>query len=128
MDPSLIAAIAVAISAIAVVASSYTSIRNTNQTISLARESRTQERLAESYLEVLRMVELESTRARVVVANFEIASDEFFRYYDTKSPVPDPPVLGHQSIIAAHLAAFGTTNVRDLYGVGESRSTPLSTR
>lgn len=115
MDPSIVAAIAVIISAIAVVASTFTSIRNMDRTVALARETRTQERLAESYLEVLRMVQLESIRAHAIVENYKIMTDEYFQYSDTRAPVPDPPALSHQSIIAAHLAAFGTARVRALY-------------
>ncbi len=82
------------------------------QTANLARETRTQERLANAYLEVLGSVEREGqwlhNRGDVLVAH----TDPYF-----SGPVPSlsRPDLGERSKAKALLGAFGSTQVKQRY-------------
>jgi hypothetical protein len=89
---------------------------------------RTQQRLAGSYLEVLRIAEREGQWAGASIRNWEIAAEE-------AKAVPDPdhrpapgferitmpePAVTDRATIAAHLAAFGSDNVRTHYDAWRS--------
>jgi hypothetical protein len=82
------------------------------QTANLARETRSQERLANAYLEVLGSVEREGqwlhNRGDLLVAH----TDPYF-----SRPVPSlsRPDLGERSKAKALLGAFGSTQVKEHY-------------
>ncbi|MGH3898461.1 MAG: hypothetical protein ACRDTA_09440 [Pseudonocardiaceae bacterium] len=88
---------------------------------------RTQQRLADSYLEVLRIVEREGQWVEASITNWKIAAEEQAEYgidalmagntvtgYERVKMPPEPAVTD-RATIAAHLAAFGSTNVRRFY-------------
>lgn len=87
-----------------------TSKRATN----LARENRLQQRLADSYVDVLRIVEREGLWLRAQLHNWEAATRE-----DEYDPIPrmlvPSPALPDQATVAALLAAFGSDVVRAKY-------------
>lgn len=60
--------------------------------------------------------------------NLEANSDEeYYRYfegqYDRK--LPDPPALGSQAVMRAHVAAFGSTEARATFKAWLSAVTPI---
>ncbi|MGQ0719129.1 MAG: hypothetical protein ACT4NP_17790 [Pseudonocardiales bacterium] len=87
-------------------------------------EERTQQRLADSYLEVLRIVEREGQWIEARITNLNIAAEEADLEPNPEArnwlprrklvKVPEPAVTD-QATIAAHLAAFGPDNVRTLH-------------
>jgi hypothetical protein len=92
----------------------------------LARETRTQQRLADSYLEVLRIVEREGQWVEASITNLKLTVEEAqflpphpepWDYVDgfKRVKVPEEPAITDRAIIAAHLATFGSPNVRRLY-------------
>lgn len=106
------------------------------QNAKLARETRTQQRLAESYLEVLRIVEREGQRVEASITNWKLAAEEAefepnpgFRDYMPgfeRVKVPEPAVTD-RATAAAHLAAFGSANVRRLYQFWRSTIAAIDT-
>lgn len=63
-------------SGVAVITTSSVAIWSARQSAKLARETRTQQRLAESYLEVLHLVEREGQWVQADITNWEIAARE----------------------------------------------------
>lgn len=108
----------------AVLATSGVAVWSAWQSAKLARETRGQQRLAESYLEVLRIVEREGQWVEASIRNWEIAAEEAKAVVDPDArghvagfervKVPEPAVTD-QATITAHLAAFGSDDVRRLY-------------
>ncbi len=89
----------------------------------LARETRVHQRLAESYLEVLRIVEREGQWIEATIKNWETAADEADWGVSPEDrglglwervKVPEPAVTD-RAVIAAQLAAFGSEHVRGFY-------------
>jgi len=96
------------------ITTSSVAIWTVRQNAKLARENRTYQRLAESYLEVLRSVEREAQRfeEQVSITNSEIAAeygDDSDRFVKTRESVAI-----EQSTVAAHLA-IGSKNVHKLH-------------
>jgi hypothetical protein len=104
------------------------------QNAKLARETRLQQRLADSYLEVLRIVEREAQRVETSITGWKTlaeAAEDPYGY----GPEPRAPSRAEQEqtqeeflrgraesaadqvMIKAHLAAFGSDNVGALYRV-----------
>ncbi|MGB6165553.1 MAG: hypothetical protein WCF33_06530 [Pseudonocardiaceae bacterium] len=93
---------------------------NARWTARLARETR----LAESYLEVLRIVEREGQWVEASITNWTLGVEEAEAFPDPgdrglatgfkRVRVPEPAVTD-RATIAAHLAAFGSPNVCRLY-------------
>jgi hypothetical protein len=117
-------------SGVAVITTGVVTITNTRWTTrqneKLAREQRTQQRLAESYLEVLRIVEREGqwVEAGIRITNWETAAEDAGFVVDPgdKGCVPGfkqikPPELTStdKAIISGHLAVFGSDDVRRFY-------------
>lgn len=113
-----VAVAAVLVSGVAVVTSGVVSLVvpliTTKRAASLARETRVQQRLADSYLDVLKIVEREGLWLRAQFYNWEAASKE-----DDYDPIPrmkvPPPELSDQATVSALLATFGSQQVRDRY-------------
>lgn len=82
------------------------------QTANLARETRSQERLADAYLEVLGSVEREGQWFQSQGDNLVAHTDPYF-----SGPVPSlsRPELGERSRAKALLGAFGSTQVKKQY-------------
>ncbi|MGB8997336.1 MAG: hypothetical protein WCC65_18780 [Pseudonocardiaceae bacterium] len=96
---------------------------NVRRTARLARETR----LAESYLEVLRIVEREAQRVETSITGWKTLAEDPYAY----GPEPEPRTpsrreqeqflrgraesAADQVTIAAHLAAFGSDSVGKLY-------------
>lgn len=90
---------------------------------------RTQQRLAESYLEVLRIVEREGQWVDANVTNWKIGAEEQAvfgvdpdfggRPGFERVRMPEPAVTD-RAIIAAHLAAFGSAKVRGFHDAWRS--------
>ena len=66
---------------------------STHRTARAAREGRVQQQLAESYLEILRLVELEAQYATTCATNLKIAAEEGFPGVDERVKVPEPPAV-----------------------------------
>src|SRR3954467_588291 len=98
----------VIISVVAVVFATGTAIYSTYRTAKTARETRVQTRKAESYLEVLRLVQLHAQQAETQSANMRIAANEPVLDFDRKIPQPEGPSADSRAVIAAYLAAFGS--------------------
>jgi hypothetical protein len=98
---------------------------STHRTAQTAREGRVQQRLAESYLEVLRLVELEAQWATARATNLKIAAEEGFPEVGGRVKVPEPPAVDLRAVIAAHLAAFGSAQVGTLYRAWRERMTAV---
>lgn len=96
------------------ITTSSIAVWSARQTAKVARETRTQQRLAELYLEVLRTVEREGQWIEDSIRKWEIAAepDEFVVDPDRVMP---RPAISDQAVSKAHLAAFGSDNVRRLY-------------
>jgi hypothetical protein len=79
------------------------------QSAKLARETRTQQRLAESYLEVLRIVKREGQWIEAITTNREIDTAEEAQWDPVmlaeRVKLPEP-VVTDRAVIAAHLAAL----------------------
>lgn len=113
-----VAVASVAVAGLAVVTSGVVSLLvpwlTSRRAAELARENRTQQRLADSYLDMLRIVEREGLALRAQVYNLDAAARE-----DKYDPIPrmhvPAPEVTDQATIAAILAAFGSTLVRDRY-------------
>lgn len=113
-----VAVVAVVVSGIAVVTSGVVSLCvpliTTRRAASLARETRVQQRLADSYLDILKIVEREGLWLRAQLHNWEAASKE-----DQYDPIPrmrvPPPELTDQATVSALLATFGSGRVREHY-------------
>ncbi|MGH4012203.1 MAG: hypothetical protein ACRDTH_29260 [Pseudonocardiaceae bacterium] len=131
-----VALASVIVSGAAVIATSSVAFWTTRQSAKLARESaresaklaretRVQQRLAESYLEVLRIVEREAQWFEARITNLKIAVVEAdlepnpeartFLARRKRMKMPDEPAVTDRAIVAAHLAAFGSDNVRRLH-------------
>ncbi len=99
-------------------------------------EERTQQRLADSYLEVLRIVEREGQWAEASITNWKLAAEEAEVEPNPEArnwlpgfkrvKVPEPAVTD-RATIAAHLAAFGSENVRRLYQTWRYTTTAIDT-
>lgn len=74
-------------------------------------KERIHQRLADSYLEVLRIVERESQWVQAIIKNQEEADSLFHEV------VPPEPVITDRAVIAAHLSVFSSDNVRKLYSI-----------
>lgn len=98
------------------IATSSIAVWSARQNANLARENRTYQRLAESYLEVLRLVEREGQWVE------ECMSAPFPR---SPANTPPEPVVTARATIAAHLAAFGSENVRSHYQSWRSTITDI---
>lgn len=96
---------------------------STHRTAQTAREGRVQQQLAESYLEVLRLVELEAQWATAIATNLKIAAEEGYPGILERVEVPEPPAVDSRAVIAAHLAAFGSAQVGTLYRAWRERMT-----
>jgi hypothetical protein len=103
----------------------------------LARETRVQQRLGESYLEVLRIVEREAQCVAASITNWKLAVEEEAEFgIDAvidghvtgfeRVKVPEPAVTD-RATIAALLAAFGSPNVRELYEAWRSTIAAIDT-
>ena len=80
-----------------------------------ARETRINQRKAESYLEVLRLIELEAQWVEAWLTNRKIEAEEPIEGFEGRVPEPNKPPADGKAIIAAHLAAFGSKDVRQEY-------------
>lgn len=119
------------------ITTSSIAVWSARQNANLARETRTQQRLAESYLEVLRIVEREGQWIEARITNWKIAAEEqaaFGPHPEAGDHVgfervrmPEPAVTD-RATIAAHLAAFGSDNIRELYEVWRSTVTAIDTK
>jgi len=85
---------------------------STYRTARTAREDRVQQRLAESYLEVLRLVELEALWAKSRARNLWIEAEENYPGSEDLVKMPESPAVDSQAVIDAHLAAFGSAQVK----------------
>jgi hypothetical protein len=112
-------------SGVAVIATSGIAVWSARQSAKLARETRVQQRLGESYLEVLRIVEREGqwveNASRVWLWPLMGGSGP-----EPRVTVPTPAVTD-RATAAAHLAAFGSPNVRGLYRAWRSTITAIGT-
>ncbi len=98
---------------------------------------RTQQRLADSYLEVLRLVEREGQWVDARITNWKLAVeeaeanppyvDDFYHRpgFEFERVKVSEPAVADRAIIAANLAAFGSPNVRRLYQVWRSTVTEI---
>ena len=110
----------------AVIATSGVAVWTVWQSAKLARVARVQQRLAESYVEVLRIVEREGQWVEASITQLKVAveGDEYGE--QTRVRLPEPAVTD-RATIAAHLAAFGSDNVRELYRAWRSAITAIET-
>lgn len=115
------------------VTSAGVAVWTTRQNAKLARENRTYQRLADSYLEVLRLVEREAKwaegnieRVQLAVTNVKSIRKEMIEIGDNlpenwhatqRWSVKDPEstVIADRLTIKAYLAAFASETVRGLY-------------
>jgi hypothetical protein len=113
-------------SGVAVIATSGVAVWTVQQSAKLARKTRVEQRLADSYLEVLRLVEREGQWVEARITNQEIAAAEAenFDSYPSRVKMSEPDVTD-RATIAAHLAAFGSDNVRRLYPAWRSTITAI---
>ena len=86
-----------------------------------------QQRLAESYLEVLRLVEREVQWVQDTITNQEIRSSDGGYLSQSDLVKTHEPAVTDRATIAAHLAAFGSPNVRRLYQDWRSIITAIDT-
>lgn len=123
------------------ITTSSIAVWSARQNAKLARETRTHQRLADSYLEVLRIVEREGQWIEARITNVKIAIEEWATvgadavvnpevveeagFNRVKRP-PEPAVTD-RAAIAAHLAAFGSPKVRGLYQDWRSTATAIDT-
>lgn len=122
-------------SAVAVITTGGIAVWTARHNAKLARETRTQQRLAESYLEVLRIVEREGQWIEARITNWKLAVEEEAVFG------PDPTAKGHdgfervkvpepavtdRATAAAHLA-FGSPKVRGLHQTWRSTVTAIDT-
>ncbi len=77
---------------------------------------RTQQRLADSYLEVLRLVEREAQWFEASTKNWKVGAINY-DHHDLQLPHVELPErkTSDRATIAAHLAAYGSKNVRKLH-------------
>lgn len=119
------------------ITTSSIAIWSARQNAKLARETRTQQRLADSYLEVLRIVEREGQWVEASITNWKLAVEEEAAFGITavmdghvtgfeRVRVPEPAITD-RATIAAHLAAFGSANVGRLYQAWRSTVTAIDT-
>jgi hypothetical protein len=92
----------------------------------LARETRVQQRLADSYLEVLRLVEREAQWFEASTKNWKVGAINYDQD-DFQLPRVELPerTTSDRATIAAHLAAYGSTNVRKLHQTWRSTITSI---
>lgn len=92
---------------------------------------RAQQRLADSYLEVLRLVEREGQWIEASITNWKIAAEEdpddrVNGHGLPRVKVPEPAITD-RATIAAHLAAFGSARVHELYQAWRFTVTAINT-
>lgn len=114
-----VALASVIVSGVAVITTGGIAVWSARQNATLARETRTQQRLAESYLEVLRLVEREAQWVESKVFASLAVDEEPLGRGEPAVTVVEPAVTDRVTI-SAYLAAFGTDKVRTLYGVWRS--------
>jgi hypothetical protein len=103
-------------SGVAVIATSGVAVWSVRHNAKLARETRVQQHLAESYLEVLRIVECEGQWVQATITNWEHAAEEAeCGFHIERVKMPPEPAVTDRATIAAHLAAFGSDNVCTYY-------------
>ncbi len=124
------------------ITTSAVAVWSTQQSAKLVRETRTQQRLAESYLELLRSVEREGQWIAASIPRWEWSVDraegvrglarELARQDWPEQgrarfrPVPLPErAVAYWATIAAHLAAFGSDNMQRLYQAWRSTITAI---
>jgi hypothetical protein len=99
---------------------------------------RMQQRLADSYLELLRIVEREGQWIEVSITNWKIGIEELttcgidavINNEETgfkRVKMPPEPAVTDRATIAAHLAAFGSPKVRGLHQDWRSLTTAIDT-
>jgi hypothetical protein len=128
--PGLVDAVGVALASVITsgvlgITTSSIAVWSARQNAKLARETRTHQRLAESYLEVLRIVEREGQWIEARITNMKIAIEEwatvgagavtnpeqFEEAGSDRVNMPPEPAVTDRAAIAAHLAAFGSPKV-----------------
>jgi hypothetical protein len=93
--------------------------RNGRQPLLVEREKRRQERLADSYLEVLQIAEREGQWLETTTANLRLDREEIHNGLVRPVRVPETEVRD-RARVAALLAAFGSTEVRTSYAACRS--------
>lgn len=97
-----------------VITSGVVAIATSGWTVRQSAKRARETRLAESYLEVLRIVEREGQWVEASIMNWTVAVQEH-EYGPLKRIEMPGPAATDRATIAAHLAAFGSANVRSLY-------------
>lgn len=119
---------ALAVSALAVVTSAGVALFApkfaADRAAELARENRVQQRLADAYLDVLRLTEREGLWLNALVSNWVASAIE--SEYD---PIPrlraPSPELADQATVGALLAAFGSREVMEAHAQWRSKVGPI---
>lgn len=114
----LVAIISVIASATVGLSAAGVSLYGIHRTARTARATQVRQRKADAYLEVLRLMEVMEGQAQWVTtetSNLESNSDkEYYRIFEGQydRELPDPPALGSQAVMRAHVAAFGSTEAK----------------
>lgn len=120
-----------------VITSGVVAITTSGWTVRQSAKRARETRLADSYLEVLRIVEREGQWIEASITNWKLAVeeaeanppyvDDFYHrpgFEFERVTVPEPAVTD-RAVTAANLAAFGSPNVRRLYQVWRSTVTEI---
>lgn len=125
-------------SIVAVIATSSVAVWSARHTAKVARDTRTYQRLAESYLEVLRIVEREGQWIEISITNWKIRAQELaacgidaiLNNEETgfkRVKEPERPGATDRATILAHLTAFGSPKVRGCYHAWASITAAIDT-
>jgi hypothetical protein len=108
----VLALAAVIIAGVGAASTGINAFYSTRRTAKTAQETRINQRKAESYLEVLRLIEVEAQWADAWSTNRKIEAEEPIEGFEGRVPMPDKPPADTKAVIAAHLAAFGSEDGR----------------
>ncbi len=125
---AVVSVIAVISSVVVGLSGAGVSLYGIHRTAQTARATQVRQRKADSYLEVLRLMEAKAQWVTGSVENLKTNSDEeFARYFDGQydQPVPDLPALSAQPVMRAHVAAFGSSAARDAFKLWLAATAPI---
>lgn len=127
-DVDLVAIVSVIASATVGLSAAGVSLYGIHRTARTARATQLRQRKADAYLEVLRLMEVQAQWVTANASNFETNSDqEYYRFFEDQydRQLPDPPALGSQAVMRAHVAAFGSTEARATFKAWLTTVTPI---
>lgn len=125
MDAVGVALASVITSGVLGITTSSIAIWTARQNAKLARENRTYQRLADSYLEVLRLAEREAQWLEARTNDWNIFATNHDHQLDLQRPELPERALTDRTTMAAHIAAYGSTKVRDLHEEWQSAITAI---